>query len=493
MGIFSKRTRGAYSPVASMTAGGATYTAASYTDATHVNQLRQGWQKKIFDIYDTEGHLFYATNYIGGAMSRIRLVAAKKNKKDGEFMRPIIIEKGPVSDLVRGIQSSKGGQSSFLRQVGRNMFLVGEVWVVASDVFYPNGATHTFWDAISVDEIVSGGSNQMKFQRRSLPGAQPVDLPKGSSAFRLWKEHPRWSELADSGSRSCMELLEKIIVLNRAEKAIARSQLAGSGILALPQELVPPAWQNQGSTPNPMASNPLWEALAESMTAPLRDESAVSAVVPLLLVGPGDMINKIKYEPLARSFDTQASQSSITNAIEQIANTLDIPKEILLGLGSSTHWTAWSVREDVFQAHVQPLIELVCESLTRTFLQQGLANLDPTQLAAIMKDLEVDSVDDIVVWYDASQLILRPDSADKATAAHDRLVITDEAYARAQGIPNEDILDKASPEYAKRIGVKMVDSKMAISGTPTEPPAPAAPGAAPASKGGGGGVGVPKQ
>lgn len=485
MALFSSKNKGNSYPLSSVTAGGSTYTAASYTDATHVNQLRQNWQQKIFNIYDTEGHLFYATNYIGGAMSRIKLVAAKKNPKDGEYMRPTIIETGPIADLVRGIQSSRGGQSSFLRQVGRNMFLVGEVWVVASDISYPNGESRTYWDAISVDEIVSGGQNQMKFMRRSLPGSQPVELPKGSSAFRLWREHPRFSELADAGSRSCMELLEKIIVLNRAEKAIARSQLAGSGILALPQELVPPAWQNQGGMANPMEANPLWSALAESMTAPLSDESAVSAVVPLLLVGPGDMINKIKYEPLHRSFDTAASQSSIANAIEQIANTLDIPKEILLGLGGATHWTAWSVREDTFQAHVQPLIELVCESLTRTFLQQSIARLDPKTIEGILISLGVESVEDIIIWYDASQLILRPDSADKAAAAHDRFVITDEAYAKAQGIPDSDILDKASEEYAKRIGVKMADSKMAITGKPTEPPAP--PDGAPSTSGGGAG------
>lgn len=484
MGLFTRKARGQAIPLASLTAGGTTFNAAGYTDATYVNQLRQVWQQSVYDIYDTEGHLFYATNYIGGALSRIRLVAAKRNPIDGENKDPIIIPTGPVVDMVRNIRSAKGGQSGFLRQVGRNVFLVGEVWVVASPVTASDGTSIVAWDACSVDEITSGGSGDRKFLRKSLPGAQPRELPKESSVYRIWKEHPRWSDLADAGARSCMELLEKIIVLNRAEKAVARSQLAGSGILALPQELVPPAWQNQDKVANPMEANPLWAALAESMTAPLRDPSSPSAVVPLLLVGPGAVIGNMKYEPMARKFDTAASQSSIQNAIEQIANTLEIPKEILLGVGEATHWTAWAIREDVFQAHVQPLIELVCEGLSRTFLRESLKKLsvvDPAGYSALLKSLDVETPEDIIVWYDASQLVILPDKADKAAAAHDRLVITDKAYATAQGIAEEDLLDKSSDEYAKRVGLKLVDAGMALTGKPTPPPAPAAPG------GGGGG------
>lgn len=488
MGIFNRRDSGQVVPISSLAGSGSTYNAASYTDATFVNQLRQVWQHSVFDIYDTEGHLFYATNYIGGAMSRIRLVAAKRPKDDAVDEKPEIIPSGPVTDLVRNIRSAKGGQSGFLRQTGRNIFLVGEVWVVASDISV-DGMSVTAWDACSIDEITSGGSGDRKFLRKRVPGAQPQELPKGSSVYRLWKEHPRYSELADAGARSCMEQLEKIIVLNRAEKAIARSQLAGSGILALPQELVPPAWQNQDKNANPMESNPLWQALAESMTAPLRDPSAPSAVVPLLLVGPGEVIGKMKYEPLARSFDTAASQSSVQNAIEQIANTLEIPKEILLGVGNATHWTAWSIREDVFQAHVQPLIELVCDGMTKTFLRGALLKMEaqnPGSLKTLLDSLDVDSLDDIIVWYDASQLVILPDKADKAAAAHDRFVITDEAYAEAQGIPKSSLLDKSSEEYAKRVGVKMADAKMAVTGKPTDTMAVAREKIAP----GGGGSGL---
>lgn len=460
MGVFWKSNKSREpQTIAAITAGGSTYRAGDYTDFTQISLLRQDWQKRAYDIYDSEGHLFYATNYVGSAMARINLVGAVKSKNHGKLEQPKILEEGPVADAIAGIESPISGQSGFLRAIGRNIFLAGESWVIASTVRQSDGTSVTNWDAVSIDELVAEGGQQM---RRSLPGQQPKPLPKDSLTFRIWKEHPRYSQLADAGTRSCIELLEKIIILNRAEKAVARSQLAGSGILALPQELVPPAWQNQAQSANPMEANPLWQALAESMMAPLRDESAPSAVVPLLLVGPGEIIKNIKYEPLDRKFDSNAAQASIKMAIEQIANTLELPKEILLGVGEATHWTAWAIREDVFQAHIQPLIELVCAGLTRTFLRQALNKFSDSELKAA----GIDNREDVIVWYDATELIQLPDKADKATAAHDRFVITDEAYARAQNIPREDLLDRNSPEYAKRVGLKLIDPKMALTGEP---------------------------
>lgn len=472
MGLFKKKYQEP-TAISSITAGGSTFTAGQYTDATYVNQLRQHWQSKVFDIYDTEGHLFYAANYIGGAMSKIKLVAAKRQPLDKPLGKPEVLQSGAFSDMVRNINSAKGGQGGFLRQAGRNVFLVGEVWVVASPQAMPDGTSTVRWDAVSVKELESANGN---FQRRTYPGAQPRDVTKGSSVFRIWKEHPAWTDLADSAPRSCMELLEKIIILNRAEKAVARSQLAGNGILGLPQELVPPSWQNQDKSANPMESNPLWQSLAESMIAPLHDESSPSAVVPWVVIGPADVLSKITYEPMERKFDTAAASQSIKDAVEQIANTLEIPKEVLLGVGEATHWTAWAIKEDTFEAHIKPLIQLVCDSLTRTFLYNAFKKLSPGEQQQVLKEAGVKSIEDVVVWYDASELVVAPDKADKYAAAHDRIVVTDEAYARETGIPEEDVLKKDSEEYKMRVGVKMADAKMAITGVPTEPPAPAAGG-----------------
>jgi hypothetical protein len=451
--------------LSSVAGSGATYRVSTYSDAAQLALQRQQWQHKAFRLYDAEGHLWYATNYVGSALSKMRLVAARRPPSDAPHTPPEVIEKGAFSDAVKNIRSPRGGQSGLLRQVGRNVFLCGEVWLVGAAESMPTGEVVQSWDAVSISELITAGTSG-RFMRRRLPGAAPANLPDGALTIRIWKEHPEYSELADSSTRPAMELLEKIVTLNKAERAIARSRLAGSGILALPQELVPPAWQNQGNNHDAMQSNPLYQALAESMMAPLQDENHPSAVVPLVLIGPADVVNKIKYEEMARSFDTAASNASIQTAIEQVAHTLEIPKEIMLGVGEATHWTAWAIKEDTYEAHIKPAIQLIADALTRTYLRQAIDRMTPEQVQAALKEAGVDSPDDIIVWYDASELVVLPDKADKALGLHDRLVLSDAALRRENGYSDDDA--PSDKEYAKRVGVKVADPKMAISG---EPPA----------------------
>ena len=490
MALFGKRPPAPPQALGAFVASGATYRVSSYTDAALMALQRQEWQRKAYRIYDAEGHLWYAANYVGSALSRMRLVAARRPKDDNPHTHPEIIESGVFSEAVKNIRSPRGGQRGLLRQVGRNVFICGEVWMVGAAETMPTGEVAQTWDAVSISELITAGTSG-KFMRRRLPGAAPALLPDGALTIRIWKEHPEYSELADSGTRPAMELLEKIVTLNKAERAIARSRLAGSGILALPQELVPPAWQNQGQNPDSMQSNPLYQALAESMTAPLQDEDHPSAVVPLVLIGPADVVNKIKYEEMSRSFDTAAANSSIQIAIEQVANTLELPKEVLLGTGEATHWTAWAIKEDTFEAHIRPLAEMVTDALTRTYLRQAIDRMSPEDMQAALKEAGVDSPDDIIVWYDASQLVILPDKADKALGLHDRLVISDAALRRENGYSDVDAPDEE--EYDKRVGLKVADPKMALTGKPPEQPAaPGAPGGDASEEGSPAPLGAPK-
>ncbi len=467
MGIFSRKSKSLEpTPIGAITAAGTTYQAASYQQVVYLSLLKQNWQSAVFDIYDTEGHLYYAAAYIGNALSRINLVAAKKPEKDSPLARPVIIEDGPLADAVNRIESPNGGQSGLLKKIGQNIFLVGEIWMIPRDYTNAAGEKVQGWEALSVAELQFNGAGMP--YKVLLPGAPIEMLPPDLLKIRIWKQHPKFSALADAGPRSCLDQLELIVTLNRAEKAVARSRMAGSGILGIPQELVPPAWQNQGTSGNPMEANPLYQALAEAAIAPLRDESAPSSVMPTLLVGPGDHIKNIKHIEISRTLDFEQTNAAIESAIDQIAATLELPKEILLGIGGeTTHWTAWAVREDTFQGHIQPLVELICEALTRTYLKQALAKLDQSTLDQVLAEAGVNSVDDIIVWYDASQLIIRPDKGDKALAVHDRFAISDEALRRETGFAESDAPD--DEEKAKRVGLKMVLPDMAITGELPEP------------------------
>lgn len=425
---------------------------ATYRDALLVTLQRQPWQYRALDMYEDEGHAHYATSYIGNAMSRIRLVAAKKAVDPRE--PPTEVTSGPVYEAVQQLASGRGGQKGMLRLLGTHLFLVGECWLVGT--LLPTGMPR--WDVLSIQELTVMPGDPLSLYRKRLPGATPEPIPSDALVMRIWREHPRYSELADSSFRPLLDLLEKILLLNRAEKAAARSRSASMGLLGIPQELIPPPQQNQETTSDPTAANPFFAQFTQAMLAPLSDEGHPGSVVPIILVGPGDMVNKIKFEPMNRPFEASIRQS-IQDAIEQVAHGLEIPVEILTGVGKASRLTAWQIKEDTFQAHIQPLIELICDALTIAYLRPAIERARAVLLAAGESE---DDLDSYVIWYDSRELVIRPDKGDKAVALHDRFAISNAALRRENGFLESDT--PSDKEYAKRVGIKLLDVHMAIDG-----------------------------
>lgn len=425
---------------------------ATYRDALLVSLQRQGWQYRAMDYYEDEGHAHYACSYIGNAMSRIRLVAAKK--PDDPKENPIELTTGPVWDAVQQLGSGRAGQKGMLRLLGIHLFLVGECWLVGT--LMPTGIPR--WEVLSIQELTVLPGDPLTLYRKKLPGASPDPISKDALVLRIWREHPRYSELADSGFRPLLDLFEKILLLNRAEKAAARSRSAVAGLLGIPQELVPPAQQNQESTGDPAEANPFFRQFTEAMMAPLNDEGHSGSVVPIILVGPGDMVNKIKFEPMNRPFETGIRQS-IDDAIKQVAHGLDLPAEVLTGVGNSTHWTAWQIKEDTFQAHIQPLIELICDALTTAYLRPAIERARGALLAA---GEDADDLDKYIIWYDTRELVIRPDKGDKAVALYNVGALSPEALRRENGFLDSDA--PSDDEYNKWVGVKLLDAHMATTG-----------------------------
>lgn len=87
--------------------------------------------------------------------------------------------------------------------------------------------------------------------------------------------------------------------------------------------------------------------------------------------------------------------------------------------------TAWLVEETGFKVYLAPDCELICHALTEGYLIPRLvAAGEPTE--------------GMVVWYDASEIILRPDRSSNAVLAYDRGEITGEGLRRETGMDESD-------------------------------------------------------
>lgn len=439
-------------------------------DAQQAQELtlsRQLWQQRVWGYYDEVGEIHFPARYMANALAKIRLVAAElvdnhddnaESDNPDPVVQPVPTDNDDVKKAIAQLKSPKGGQAGLLRTMCLNLFVAAECFVIGTQV-----GDKQEWEALSVDELWIQPGQKVPV-RRPNPIATPKPLPEGTLVIRVWNPHPRWSGLADGALRTVMDECEKLLLLTRADKAAARSRFAGAGLLFIPNELMPVSQQPAGTANNTVdaAQNPIYQNLIESMITPIRDESHPSGVVPITIFGPAEYGKEIRYLTFDRPQAARAQQQR-EESITRIATALDLPAEILTGKADMNHWTAWQVREETFQQHFQPMVELICDALTTGYLKPAL----------IKAGLSAEEAEKYLVWYDDSELVVRPDKGETSAALYAENVIGAAAWRREAGFAETDAMDE--DEYAKRVGLTLLDSTLALTGKPGT----ATPGAVP--------------
>src|SRR5690606_4593074 len=90
--------------------------------------------------------------------------------------------------------------------------------------------------------------------------------------------------------------------------------------------------------------------------------------------------------------------------IHRIAFGLDAPPELITGYASLNHWTAWMVKDETYQAHIEPLAVRIADTIAALVVRPAL------RAAGVPAPI----VDRITVGVDASDLIARPDPGKDA-------------------------------------------------------------------------------
>src|SRR5690606_24874956 len=85
----------------------------------------------------------------------------------------------------------------------------------------------------------------------------------------------------------------------------------------------------------------------------------------------------------------------------------------------------WQIEESAIKTHISSDVEVIVNSLTVGYLHPRLKALgEPTE--------------GVVVWYDTSELSLRPDRSKNAVDLYDRLEINGTALRRETGLNESD-------------------------------------------------------
>lgn len=398
----------------------------------------KNWQYKAFEYYDEVPEVRFAANFIGNALSRIKLVAAEIPTELNE--PPTLSKKKAIVDAVRNLSNSRTRQAGLLRRFGQQIFLAGEAYLCGN---VDDDTDTQDWEVYSTIELRD--NNDKTYSVQEQEGEPYEAIPQTATVFRVWNEHPSHIFRADSAMRVVQTQCEKLLTLDRADVSIARSRFAGSGILTVPIELLPPSLMEVEDDIEP-SDHPMIIGLQEAMVEPITGDLQPEDVLPSLLIGPAEFLKEIRHITLEKQINAYSEEQKMS-AIRRMATAMDLPNEVLLGMSDTNHWTAWQIKEETFQNHLRPFVEIICNSLTVAYLHPAL------------KAAGVENYKKYIIWYDDTDLVARPDKSENAFKNHEAMSISDEALRRETGFDEKDA--PSEEEFNRRAALAMRNPKAA--------------------------------
>lgn len=392
--------------------------------ALNVDMLKRGrqritptnntWQDELWGYYDTLGEFFISVTWRAYMISRVRLRAGRLKPGSDE---PEIIDNGPAADLVNSFAGGTIGQVPLLRKLSVLLDVPAEGWLVGET---RNGRDH--WQIVSNDEIQRKGQTQFQvIDEQSTEGnIYWRNLDPSSMITRIWRPSDRYNYVARSPAFSARGAMRELELVNRHIVAQYLSRLASAGVVLFPDEVTFPVRDEFMDAPDPFIRE--WiETAAEAIKTP----GSASAVIPMPFRVPAEYVDKIKHVDFTLKLDDKIIEKR-DSARSQLTTFLNVPTDLLFGAGDVNHWGLWQLEEGAIRTYIAGDVELMMDGFTRGYLVPHL------------KAQRVPDPEQYVVWYDASELMVRPDKSQNAANAYDRLELSGKAYRRESGFDEDD-------------------------------------------------------
>jgi hypothetical protein len=456
----------AYVPPALSAAATAPPPAMTPILAQNTPQVRP-WQERAWDYYRAVGCARQGVDWLANGLSRCHLFIGLTQPDGAGDPVPLPRDDGQAGaagrdnldlpdqatvalaeEILAELHDGPVGQRDMLARLSVHLLVPGESWLVGyptpppvgkpadgvdnlvDDATVGDAEVGTSWAVVSRTEWQVEGDEGIRVK---LP-RHPNRGPDGWVTFRttstvvvpVYQPDPQDAGYATSRFEAVVRDLDELDGLSRRVAADILSRLAGAGVLLIPESAMMP---NPGGS-NPSAGgglhgDPVIAALQAAASTAIQNPDSPSATVPIMLRVSDEAIAKLQHMTFSTPLDA-AIPGMREDARRSVAVGLDIPSSIVTGVEDLNHWASWAVDEQAVKSHLGPLASLICTTLTREILWPALrANGH-------------DTVERLCIWWNASEIILRPDRSVTALAAQKQELISDAATRRETGFTEDD-------------------------------------------------------
>lgn len=405
---------------------------------------KNSWQSQAWDYYDYIGEIKFSANLIANYVSKINIFPAYVTTQDSvpSAVRhhPDVEEYLPlINEIFSLLNTGIGGVSGYLRTAALCQFIAGEHYLVCEPGNPVTGRPERYsvrsTDEIYTDKMALTPSGRPQVFIKPEPDSDKdeyIPLPDGTYISRMWRSHPRFSAQADSALRGILDDADDLLTYSREGRILSRSRSSAS-LLFIPDSLDDSAYPDD-PTQDPEAqdgSDDAHDSLAEYISQALNEaafqDEHVNHYAPIILRGPADAGDGIRFIDLSRPMDNLHSKM-VDDKLDRILNALDIPKDLAKGLSDLKYNSGALIEDSLYNSHVEPLILLLVDQLTSAFLRPALrANGVPEEI-----------ISKVVVWYNPSAIMAKPTKSQAANFGYENHIISGAAWRDANGFTTSD-------------------------------------------------------
>lgn len=370
------------------------------------------WQTESWRLYDIVPEHRFLANRIGDSVAQARLYVAELDENGEEVGE---VEDSSIQRLAAIPLGTGPQRDGCLRLAGVDLAAAGECWIVGEGAAKRPEEAEGSWFVVTGSAFKRLGSDLMVKRPKNRGGAYLTLADGVDILIRCWREHPNDADQADSYARSAIVPLREIELLTKREFAELDSRLTGAGVLFLPEGVDFPRGPD-----DPPGLSGFMAYMQRAMAASMTNQGDARSMVPIMATLPDHVLEHLdKIKPLTFWSDLSAEVTPMKDkAITRVANSAELPSEVLTGIGNVNHWTGWLISDEGIR-WIRGYLGLIADALTRGFLRRAL------------ESMKVPNPERYAFAFDTSTLAAKPNRLDDALKLRELFLLSDEETVKA--------------------------------------------------------------